>query len=219
MRDSSANIRSAQPTTGGDLLVCGESPNRNGATAAGTDLYRLRAPSLPGGAATLGAPLLDEPDWNCVEAVEVTASRRPMGRLSNMDLSRQTGQILCLNANDSTYASEHGQPACRAVRVRLFTEKEPGKSSPLGEVEVQSDGSFMAEVPADIPLGFEALDDTGRVLRHEAPLIWVRPGENRSCIGCHEAHNHSPRNFRPFAVRMPVPRLCGETTRLVQAGR
>ena len=72
---------------------------------------------------------------------------------------------------------------------------------------MQADGSFLAEVPADVPLGFETLDDNGRVLRREAPMIWVRPAENRSCIGCHEPHNRAPHNHRPLAVNVPIPCL------------
>jgi hypothetical protein len=77
----------------------------------------------------------------------------------------------------------------------------------LGEVAVQTDGSFLAEVPADVPIGFEALDENGRVLRHEAPMIWVRPAENRTCVGCHEPHNRAPHNHRPLAVNVPIPCL------------
>jgi hypothetical protein len=44
-------------------------------------------------------------------------------------------------------------------------------------------------LPVNMPLGFEALDERGQVLRREPAMIWVRPGENRSCIGCHEPHN------------------------------
>jgi hypothetical protein len=130
-----------------------------------------------------------------------------MGRLSNVDLKSETGQILCLNANDSTIGAEKNPGCPKAKKIRVFTKSSSGNERLLGEVEVQADGSFMAEVPADIPLGFEAADELGTVLRREPPLIWLRPGENRSCIGCHEFHNHSPRNLRPLAVRVPVPRL------------
>jgi hypothetical protein len=85
----------------------------------------------------------------------------------------------------------------------VLAQTSPGNISALGEVPVQADGSFLAEVPADVPIGFEALDENGRVLRHEAPMIWVRPAENRSCIGCHEPHNRSPHNHRPLAVNAP----------------
>jgi hypothetical protein len=71
---------------------------------------------------------------------------------------------------------------------------------------VHADGSFIAEVPADMPLGFETLDAQGHVLRSTPPVVWVRAGENRSCVGCHEPHAHSPHNLRPLAVRFPTPR-------------
>jgi hypothetical protein len=139
-----------------------------------------------------------------------------MGRLSIVDLSRSTGQILCLNANYTTHRSSAAS-SNTARSIRIFTTGEPGKEVRLGEVEVQADGSFMAEVPADVPLGFEAVDATGTVLRHVEPLVWVRPGENRSCVGCHEPHNHSPHNARPLAVPMPVPKLIGNHVSVARA--
>ena len=86
----------------------------------------------------------------------------------------------------------------------MLAQTSPGNISALGEVLVQADGSFLAEVPADMPIGFESLDENGRVLRNEAPMIWVRPAENRSCIGCHEPHNRAPHNHRPLAVSVPI---------------
>jgi hypothetical protein len=65
----------------------------------------------------------------------------------------------------------------------------------------------MAEVPSDIPLGFETMDAAGEVLMRLPPTVWVRPGENRSCVGCHEPHNRSPRNIRPLAAQQPPVRL------------
>jgi Hydrazine synthase alpha subunit middle domain len=86
------------------------------------------------------------------------------------------------------------------VRVRILT-LENGVPRPLGELPLAADGSFAAEVPADVPLGIETLDGGGRVLRSLAPWIWVRPGESRGCIGCHEPHGMAPRNRRPLAVK------------------
>jgi hypothetical protein len=211
--DLRAHIWSVQPAAEGDMLISATLATSSRPDNFSTAVYRIKS-----GETAPGSPIVDDPEWDSVEAVQISVSQRPMGRLSNVDLSRKTGQILCLDVNDTTQISRVEQPAPRAVRVRLFTEQAPGSQITLGEVEVQSDGSFMAEVPADIPLGFEALDERGLVLRREPALIWVRPGENRSCIGCHEAHNHSPRNFRPLAVRIPVPCLCGESTKLAASG-
>jgi hypothetical protein len=89
----------------------------------------------------------------------------------------------------------------------VLTEASPGKVRALGEVPIQMDGSFLAEVPANVPLGFEALDENGQVLRREAPMFWVRPSENRCCAGCHEPRNRSPHNHRPLAVGVPITSL------------
>jgi hypothetical protein len=132
-----------------------------------------------------------------------------MGRLSTMDLTKSTGKILCLDANFTGDPAAGPTPA--TTRVRVLAQTSPGNISALGEVPVQADGSFLAEVPADVPIGFEALDENGRVLRREAPMIWVRPAENRSCIGCHEPHNRAPHNHRPLAVSLPLTSLSLKT--------
>jgi hypothetical protein len=199
---SNARIYSIQPVINGNWLICAQSGPGPGSRPPVGAIF-LVDPASP----TLGNPTLQDPIWSCIEAAAVGANRRPMGRLSNVDLTHRTGQILCLNANDSTIGAERDLSRPKAKRIRVFTKSSAGDQRLLGEVEVLADGSFMAEVPADIPLGFEAADELGTVLRREPPLIWVRPGENRACVGCHEPHNHSPRNLRPLAVRVPVPRL------------
>jgi hypothetical protein len=231
----SGRISAVQPTGNGDLLVCAQ-PSV-GAPNPSMAVFRINFAN-----SALSVPVFNDPDWNSIEAVRVSAFRRPMGRLSNVDLSHSTGQILCLDVNDSSFGvppsgggisevqssgDSNGSPPeggtpnpseTRATRIRVVTQSPSEQQCVLGEVEVQADGSFMAEVPADMPLGFEALDEHGRVLRREPAMIWVRPGENRSCIGCHEPHNHSPRNFRPLAVHAPVPKLGGDPVKLAQNG-
>ena len=195
--DVTARVSSVEAASNGDLLVCAE--NTSGAKTA-LALFRV------GPAATaLGAPLLADPVWNNCEAVEVSPHRQPMGRLSTMDLTKSTGKILCLDANFSNDPAD-GQTSV-ATHVRVLAQTSPGNISALGEVPVLADGSFLAEVPADVPIGFEALDENGRILRREAPMIWVRPAENRSCIGCHEPHNRAPHNHRPLAVSLPITSL------------
>jgi hypothetical protein len=148
--------------------------------------------------------------------VELAPHPQPKGRISSMDLTKHTGHILCLDANYSSGASQPGGANPAAAHVRVIAEIAPGNYCVLGELPVQADGSFMAEVPANVPLGFETLDVDHRVLRRETPMTWVRPGENRSCIGCHEPRNRSPRNHRPLAVSVPVPCLSLTNAQLAQ---
>ncbi len=123
---------------------------------------------------------------------------KPMGRLSTVDPSMKTGILLCLDARRNS-ESESPMPV---ARVRILAGGA-GSAKALGEVPLAADGSFLAEVPADLPLGIQALDEQGRVVRELTPWIWVRPGENRACIGCHEPHGMAPRNQRPLAVKAP----------------
>jgi hypothetical protein len=194
----SARVRAVGSDGESGLLICAESSHSSWA------VYRVDSNE-----GKLGAPLFADAEWDCVEAVVARAGQRPMGRLSSMDPAKKTGQILCLNANDTTYTNDKRSGAV-VTRVRVLAEVSPGRCRSLGEVPVQQDGSFMAEIPADMPLGFEALDQEGGVLRRVEPIVWVRPGENRSCTGCHAAHNRAPHNRRPLAVYAAVPCLRAE---------
>ncbi|HEY5914210.1 MAG TPA: hypothetical protein VJA21_26785 [Verrucomicrobiae bacterium] len=199
--EAPVHIRSVRPSGESNLLVCAEVPPAADGQGAWACFRVVRT------ARSLGSPLFVDPGWNTIEAVEAVSSSPPLGRISTMEPAKRTGQILCLDVNDTTFRKED-RPAAKATRVRLTAAAPAGGLRVLGEVDVQADGSFMAEVPADVPLGFEALDQQGKIVRRELPTLWVRSGENRSCVGCHAAHNRAPHNHRPLAVRAPLPRLC-----------
>jgi len=62
----------------------------------------------------------------------------------------------------------------------------------LGTVPIGPDGSFSVEVPADVPLALQAVDAEGRSELNEMSWIYVRPGEARSCTGCHNPRRSTP---------------------------
>jgi hypothetical protein len=72
----------------------------------------------------------------------------------------------------------------------------------LGEVPVEEDGSFNVEVPADIPIEIQLLDENGMALR-SCGWIWVKNNEPRGCIGCHEDQELTPENRMVRAVMRP----------------
>ncbi|MCC6231516.1 MAG: hypothetical protein IT580_02675 [Verrucomicrobiales bacterium] len=61
----------------------------------------------------------------------------------------------------------------------------PGKQV-LGTVPVEPDGSAHFEVPARTPVLFQALDAHGRAVQTMRSLVYLQPGEQQSCVGCHE---------------------------------
>ncbi len=191
--------RSVEPAQAGSLLVSCETDGITDASKSGT--FAIYQPGT--NATTLGQPLFDDPAWNDVEATRLAARASPMGHISALSPAKQTGTILCLDANFTRQHPTNETPTTKAERVRVLAGDDRGSARALGEVALHADGSFMAEVPADTPLGFESLDASGRVLHRLEPAFWVRPGENRSCLGCHEPYNRSARNRRPMAAFFP----------------
>ena len=56
----------------------------------------------------------------------------------------------------------------------------------LGTAPLAPDGSFHMEVPADRLLHLQVLDSDRRVVGNQLTWIYPRPGETKSCVGCHE---------------------------------
>lgn len=85
-----------------------------------------------------------------------------------------------------------------AVRqVRVYTQGANGKPALLGQAEVESDGSFYVQVPADRPVRIEVADATGQTVRTEKGWFWMRPSEQRICVGCHTGPERAPENKVP----------------------
>lgn len=59
----------------------------------------------------------------------------------------------------------------------------------LGTVNVEADGSAFFTIPANTPISIQPLDSLGRALQLMRSWFVGMPGENVSCIGCHENQN------------------------------
>ena len=84
----------------------------------------------------------------------------------------------------------------RATRAVAPPSSTMGLRSAIGETEfeqvqilgyapVEPDGSFKLQVPADTPLALSIIDAKGRSIQTHLNWIQVRPGERRTCDGCH----------------------------------
>ena len=60
-----------------------------------------------------------------------------------------------------------------------------------GVVPVEADGSAHFVVPADRAIFYQALDENFRELQRERTYVNYRPGEMRTCSGCHGQANHA----------------------------
>jgi len=83
----------------------------------------------------------------------------------------------------------------------------------LGTIPVEEDGSAFMELPANRGLFFVAMDSDNNSVKRMQSFVSVMPGENTSCIGCHEERGRAPINSgelgRPKALKgapyKPVP--------------
>ena len=62
----------------------------------------------------------------------------------------------------------------------------------LGTVPVDENGSATFRIPANVSVQVQSLDENGMALLTEKSLFYLQPGEQRSCIGCHEPVGTTP---------------------------
>jgi hypothetical protein len=73
----------------------------------------------------------------------------------------------------------------------------------LGTVPVHADGSAMFRIPANTPVAVQPLDKEGKALQVMRSWMTAMPGENLSCVGCHESVSGSPPPRRTKAAGLP----------------
>jgi hypothetical protein len=74
----------------------------------------------------------------------------------------------------------------------------------LGYAPVEPDGSVKLQVPADVPLALQVVDAQGRAFQTHTNWIQVRPGERRTCDGCHSPRRGAALNSGSVVNTMPA---------------
>ena len=158
------------------------------------------------------------------EARPLIPRKRPLLIARHVRSNSFTGRFVC---NSTTQTQESGvEKLGRLVRIvegqpvvsrhttqtnsSLVWRNHGGTfARVLGTVPQAADGSFFVEVPADRMVHFQVLDSDRDVIATSLTWVYARPGETRSCVGCHEPPGSTPRmNLRPKAVAAePVPCL------------
>jgi len=129
---------------------------------------------------------------NAAQPVVVAARKPPPEFPSGLVATRTTGNLLCLDAKESK------SPMTGTIRsVRVYTRDAAGAARLLGQTTVASDGSFYVEVPANRPIRMEVVDAAGARLQGEEHWFWMRPSEQRICVGCHAGPERAPENQVP----------------------
>lgn len=173
--------------------------------------------------------LLDDPQYDEVQAGALRSRRESDGRSSVVDEETPHGKLYCLNVNINDFEDRDWHPPGTARRVRLLEgvpvkasnrdcylkpgagpARRPGSTCnglpPLaqrrivGEVNIKGDGSFNVKIPANTPIQIQTLDQNGVALR-SCGWIWAKNHEPRGCIGCHEDGELTPENAFVDAIK------------------
>jgi HEAT repeat protein len=139
---------------------------------------------------------------------------------AKLDDMSATGVLFCQDAR-FTQNTTAGWQHVRAIRVlagkgltnrssHAYIVHAGSEVTELGTVPLAPDGSFAVEVPADTAIAFQAVDAEGRSELNEMSWIFVRPGEKRGCVGCHQTRQATPlRTGQSLAMSVRPVRLVG----------
>ncbi len=142
--------------------------------------------------------LLYEGDKDVTDPVWISAlEERPKILPSAVNMDKSTGLLMSQNINHSMLpVNPDLKGDSVASRIRVV-----GVGGPLGEVEVEKDGSFYLVLDADTPVQIETLNSQGEIVHGPSDWINLRPNERRGCVGCHADNELAPDNTQPMAVK------------------
>ena len=187
----------------------------DGALAAqGLALIEVRSIYDTDGLERMGETMLAPVDLprNCTVGIAKTAPTDTMDTRARVaDLARMKDPA------DPAYGCSPAR-FVRATRAVAPPSNTMGLRSAIGETEfeqvqilgyapVEPDGSFKLKVPADVPLAFSVVDAKGRGIQTHLNWIQVRPGERRTCDGCHSPRRGGALNSGAVVNSMPTALL------------
>ena len=161
----------------------------------------------------------DDPKTAEFEPRPIRPRRIPITLTESQRTNEYTGTLFCSSARISQEARTRnrgrlvriieGQPIVTRHETHMNGKGPAWKNHVgtharvLGTVPLAADGSFSIQAPADRLIHCQVLDSDRRVVGNQ--LIWmnIRPGERRSCVGCHEDPDATMLpTHRPQALRI-----------------
>ena len=173
--------------------------------------------------------LISDPKISCNQPRILAARPIPFKRASTVNYQKTTGTYYMQNVYDGRLMDSLPKGTIKKLRIvePIFRSAGIGEnnndgpgggalcSSPAGagntswdikkvygEVDVYEDGSAFFEVPARVPLYFQALDSNGYMVQTMRSWSTLQPGEMQSCVGCHEHKNTVPIANNTISIAM-----------------
>ncbi len=158
----------------------------------------LRAVDRPAGCAT-GIAMTTPPN----EPTETRSSVADLARMKDpADAAYKCSPVRFVRAIRAV-APPAGMTGLRSS----IGETEFEQQQILGYAPVEPDGSFKLHVPADTPIALSIIDNKGRSIQTHTNWIQVRPGERRTCDGCHSPRRGGSLNSGVVVNTMPAALL------------
>jgi len=101
--------------------------------------------------------------------------------------------------------SSRGEGGPGMQRAVVSYAADPAIKKTFGIATVHEDGSVFFTGPTEKNLFFQALDENYMELQRMRTFINLMPGENRSCIGCHELRTEAPNLIEANAMALDGP--------------
>ncbi len=151
-------------------------------------------------------PLQADPKFDFFEPIPVKVTAKPPAIPDRIDPTRDDAVVYLHNVYTGPGLADVPRGAVKRLRVVAYTFGYPGMAGPdkigrggpwdamriLGTVPVPEDGSVAFRVPANTPISVQPLDEEGKALQLMRSWYTAMPGEEASCVGCHERPKETP---------------------------
>lgn len=139
----------------------------------------------------------------------------PVEQVQDEDLPPAVVSLINVYDADQPWPSGTRIAALRIIQVlpkstpppnkpRIGVANQTNARAVLGTVPVEPDGSAHFLVPPGREVYFQALDEEGLAVQSMRSGTYFQPGQQQTCLGCHERKHDSPPNSRiPLALRRP----------------
>ncbi len=179
-----ATLFSVSIRSGGTALLAQKTHSDNTISVYELDLENTGSAKL----------VYSDKSYHSISVISTELRERPKILPTSVSYEKSTGLILCQNIN-------YEQTGLAAF-IRVM-----GENQKIGEVEVEADGSFLLELPADQPFKIERLNSDKELLEVPSPWLWLRPNERRSFVSIPIPVGISPLNVEPLAIKKDPVRL------------
>ena len=165
----------------------------------------------------VGAPYFTPPPFDGERPQAVVAIQNVYAADLPIDPERKVAairvvQVYCMSVPSGRPPYEIGaREATAADSVKLARRV-------WGVAPVEEDGSAYFYVPANCELYFQTLDSDGVVIRSMRSGTALKPGENLSCVGCHEPRETASAPMTPGKTASTPLALRREPSKLVSEG-